>query len=293
MRIVRYEASGRVSWGIVESSDGRTGTVKEMASSPFVGKETTSTIRGLNDVRLLAPCMPSKIFALAHNYGDHLQGKAPPSEPQVFLKVPSSVINPGETIVLPSGQGRVDEEAELVVVMGKRCKAVRRADALDYVLGYTCGNDVSARVWQKTDLNWWRAKSSDTFSPFGPFIVTDIDPSAALITGRINGKEVQRCSSADLIFDVPALIEWISRSVTMEPGDLIFTGTSGEPGRAACRGRGGGGDQRDWRAFKHCGAGLKGSSFSLTFAHKEGGPPHGVPRWAAFIDRPLPSLLAH
>ncbi len=229
MRIVRYEASGRVSWGIVESSDGRTGTVKEMASSPFVGKETTSTIRGLNDVRLLAPCMPSKIFALAHNYGDHLQGKAPPSEPQVFLKVPSSVINPGETIVLPSGQGRVDEEAELVVVMGKRCKAVRRADALDYVLGYTCGNDVSARVWQKTDLNWWRAKSSDTFSPFGPFIVTDIDPSAALITGRINGKEVQRCSSADLIFDIPALIEWISRSVTMEPGDLIFTGTSGSP----------------------------------------------------------------
>ena len=170
---------------------------------------------------------PPRSFALAHNYGDHLQGKAPPSEPQVFLKVPSSVINPGETIVLPSGQGRVDEEAELVVVMGKRCKAVRRADALDYVLGYTCGNDVSARVWQKTDLNWWRAKSSDTFSPFGPFIVTDIDPSAALITGRINGKEVQRCSSADLIFDIPALIEWISRSVTLEPGDLIFTGTSG------------------------------------------------------------------
>jgi 2-keto-4-pentenoate hydratase/2-oxohepta-3-ene-1,7-dioic acid hydratase in catechol pathway len=123
----------------------------------------------------------------------------------------------------------VDEEAELVVVMGKRCKAVRRADALDYVLGYTCGNDVSARVWQKNDLNWWRAKSSDTFSPFGPFIVTNLDPRAALIKGRINGREVQRCSSADLIFDVPALIEWISRSVTLEPGDLIFTGTSGDP----------------------------------------------------------------
>jgi 2-keto-4-pentenoate hydratase/2-oxohepta-3-ene-1,7-dioic acid hydratase in catechol pathway len=229
MRIARYEASGRVSWGIVDSPDGLTGTVKEMASSPFVDRRTTSIVRGLSEVRLLAPCVPSKIFALAHNYGDHLQGKAPPSEPQVFLKVPSSVINPGETIVLPSGQGRVDEEAELVVVMGKRCKAVRRADALDYVLGYTCGNDVSARVWQKNDLNWWRAKSSDTFSPFGPFIVTNLDPRAALIKGRINGREVQRCSSADLIFDVPALIEWISRSVTLEPGDLIFTGTSGDP----------------------------------------------------------------
>ena len=139
------------------------------------------------------------------------------------------MIGPGEPIVLPRGQGRVDEEAELVVVMGRRCRGVGRTEALSHVLGYTCGNDVSARVWQKNDLNWWRAKSSDTFSPLGPIIVTDIDPSAALIVGRINGREVQRCMSADLIFDVPSLIEWISRAVTLEPGDLIFTGTSGEP----------------------------------------------------------------
>ncbi len=229
MRIARYEADGRVSWGLVESADGRTGTVKELATPPFIDFKMTSKAHALDKVRLLAPCVPSKIFALAHNYGDHLQGKAPPAEPQIFLKVPSSVINPGETILLPAGQGRVDEEAELVVVMGKRCKGVGRADALRYVLGYTCGNDVSARVWQKNDLNWWRAKSTDTFSPFGPFIITDLDPSAALITGRINGREVQRCSSANLIFDVPALIEWISRSVTLEPGDLIYTGTSGDP----------------------------------------------------------------
>jgi 2-keto-4-pentenoate hydratase/2-oxohepta-3-ene-1,7-dioic acid hydratase in catechol pathway len=229
MRFARCEADGRVFWGLVESDDGRTGIVRELAGSPFVDLATTSAEHALGEVRVLAPCVPSKIFALAHNYGDHLQGKAPPSEPQVFLKVPSSVINPGETIILPAGQGRVDEEAELVVVMGKRCKGARRAEALQYVLGYTCGNDVSARAWQKKDLNWWRAKSSDTFSPFGPFIVTDMDPRAALITGRINGREVQRCSSANLIFDVPALIEWISRSVTLEPGDLIYTGTSGDP----------------------------------------------------------------
>jgi 2-keto-4-pentenoate hydratase/2-oxohepta-3-ene-1,7-dioic acid hydratase in catechol pathway len=224
MRFVRYEADGRVSWGIAEDA-----VVKELAAPPFAEVKATSTVRALNEVRLLSPCAPSKIFALAHNYGDHLQGKAPPKEPQIFLKVPSSVINPGETILLPQGQGRVDEEAELVVVMGKRCKGARRADALRYVLGYTCGNDVSAREWQKNDLNWWRAKSSDTFSPFGPFIVTDLDPRAARITGRINGREVQRCLSADLIFDVPALIEWISAWVTLEPGDLIFTGTSGDP----------------------------------------------------------------
>jgi 2-keto-4-pentenoate hydratase/2-oxohepta-3-ene-1,7-dioic acid hydratase in catechol pathway len=205
------------------------GTVRELAASPFEGVKTTSAVRSLAEVRLLAPCVPSKIFALAHNYGSHLQGKPGPKAPQVFLKVPSSVISPGETILLPTGQGRVDEEAELVVVMGKRCKGVRRADALHYVLGYTCGNDVSARLWQKNDLNWWRAKSSDTFCPLGPFIVTDVDPSAVSITGRINGQQVQRCSSADLIFDVPTLIEWISTFVTLEPGDLIFTGTSGDP----------------------------------------------------------------
>jgi 2-keto-4-pentenoate hydratase/2-oxohepta-3-ene-1,7-dioic acid hydratase in catechol pathway len=200
-----------------------------MVGDPFGARGTTTDVRPIDSVKLCAPCLPSKIFALAHNYADHLQGKSPPREPQVFLKVPSSVIGPDEPIVLPRGQGRVDEEGELVAVIGRRCRSVRREEALHYVLGYTCGNDVSARVWQKNDLNWWRAKSSDTFSPLGPFLVTGLDPSAALITARINGREVQRCRTSDLIFDVPALIEWISRSVTLEPGDLIFTGTSGEP----------------------------------------------------------------
>jgi 2-keto-4-pentenoate hydratase/2-oxohepta-3-ene-1,7-dioic acid hydratase in catechol pathway len=114
-------------------------------------------------------------------------------------------------------------------VMGRRCRAVRRDQAMGHVFGYTCGNDVSARAWQKADLNWWRAKSSDTFSPIGPFIVTGIDPLAAVIDARINGRQVQRCSPRDLLFDIPTLIEWISASVTLEPGDLIFTGTSGAP----------------------------------------------------------------
>ncbi len=229
MRIARYEVDGRVQWGVVESVEVSGERVRAIKGDPFGARAASADSRPLSSVRLLAPAQPSKIFALAHNYADHLQGKSPPKEPQIFLKVPSSVIGPGDTIRLPRGQGRIDEEGELVVVMGRRCRGVSRAQALDYVLGYTCGNDVSARVWQKNDLNWWRAKSSDTFSPLGPFIITDLEPSSATIAARINGREVQRCVSSDLIFDVPSLIEWISRSITLEPGDLIYTGTSGEP----------------------------------------------------------------
>jgi 2-keto-4-pentenoate hydratase/2-oxohepta-3-ene-1,7-dioic acid hydratase in catechol pathway len=230
MRIARCEADGRILWGLVESVEGSSGDrLRPIMGDPFGSRRTAEDSRPLSSVRILAPVAPPKIFALANNYRDHLHGTAAPNEPQVFLKVPSSVIGPGETIVLPRGQGRVDEEGELVVVMGSRCRAVGRKDALRHVLGYTCGNDVSARAWQKSDLNWWRAKSSDTFSPIGPYIVTDLDPATAVIAARLNGKEVQRSRAADLIFDVPMLIEWISASVTLEPGDLIFTGTSGEP----------------------------------------------------------------
>ncbi len=225
MTYARFEHQGRVSYGIV---DERAGTVRPIDGTPFDGESRPGAPVPLAEVRLLSPCVPSKIFALAHNVRSHLHGKPEPQEPQVFLKVPSAVIAPGETIVLPQGQGRVDEEAEVVVVIGKRCRAVTPARALDFVLGYTCGNDVSARVWQKNDLNWWRAKSSDTFAPIGPWIVTGLDPSSLTVSGHVNGAEVQRCSLRDLIFDVPTLIAWISASVTLELGDLIYTGTSGD-----------------------------------------------------------------
>jgi 2-keto-4-pentenoate hydratase/2-oxohepta-3-ene-1,7-dioic acid hydratase in catechol pathway len=225
MTYARFEHGGRVSFGIVEEKDS---AVRPIDGTPFAGAGKPGAPVPLSSVRLLAPCVPSKIFALAHNVRSHLHGIAEPQEPQVFLKVPSAVISPGETIVLPPAQGRVDEEAELVVVMGKRCRSVDRAAAMDYVLGFTCGNDVSARAWQKRDLNWWRAKSSDTFAPVGPWIVTGIDPSTLTVSGHLNGREVQSCALRDLIFDIPALIAWISASVTLEPGDLIYTGTSGD-----------------------------------------------------------------
>jgi 2-keto-4-pentenoate hydratase/2-oxohepta-3-ene-1,7-dioic acid hydratase in catechol pathway len=226
MKYVRFELGGRIAFGVLEEG---TRYVREIYGTPFGDPGRPGAAHALDGVKLLAPCRPSKIFGLANNYRDHLHGTEPPREPQVFLKVPSAVIDPGETIVLPRDQGRVDEEAELVIVMGKRCRGVSPDQALRYVLGYTCGNDVSARGWQKSDLNWWRAKSSDTFAPIGPWIATDLDATTVSITARINGNEVQRCASRDLIFGIPALISWITRAVTLEPGDLIFTGTSGEP----------------------------------------------------------------
>ncbi len=224
MKYVRFETRGLPAFGRLDGD-----TVVEIDGSPFLSPKETGKRYKLADIRLLAPCRPSKIFAMAGNYVDHL-GSAPiPEEPKPFLKVPSSVIAPHDTILLPRGQNRVDEEAELVVVIGKPCRRVSRREALDYVFGYTCGNDVSARDWQKADLNWWRAKSSDTFTPLGPCLVTDIDASGLNITARINGEIVQRCNTSDLIHDIGTLIEFISASVTLEPEDLIFTGTAGAP----------------------------------------------------------------
>jgi 2-keto-4-pentenoate hydratase/2-oxohepta-3-ene-1,7-dioic acid hydratase in catechol pathway len=228
MRLVRCSSGTAVSYGAVEGDE-----VRALTASPFEGGRPSGNAIPLSSVKLLAPCLPSKIFALAYNLYDHLSQRATPKEPQIFLKVPSSLIGPGDPIVLPRGAGRVDEEAELVVIMGKRCRNVGRKDALGYVFGYTCGNDVSAREWQKNDLNWWRAKSTDTFSPLGPFIVTDLDPANLRITGRLNGKKVQESATSQLIFDIPALIEWISASVTLEPGDAIYTGTPGSPAELA------------------------------------------------------------
>ena len=224
MKFIRYEKESKVYYGIVEND-----TVTEMTTSPFEPYQLKNIQHPLSKIKILPPCEPTKIFALAGNFRNHLGDKRPPQEPKPFLKVTSSVIPTGETIELPKDQPRIEEEAELVVVIGKRCRKVSAEETLQYVLGYTCGNDVSAREWQKNDQNWWRAKSSDTFSPLGPFIATDIDGARLEILARINGTEVQHCNTADMIFDIPYLISFLSRSVTLEPGDLIFTGTSGVP----------------------------------------------------------------
>jgi 2-keto-4-pentenoate hydratase/2-oxohepta-3-ene-1,7-dioic acid hydratase in catechol pathway len=224
MKIVRCLVKDRVLYGVVEED-----VVKELEDTPFSGITYTDNVYPLSGVKLLPPVIPSKILALALNYASHISGSSKPTKPEPFFKTPSCVIGPGESIILPKGAGMVQEEAELVVVIGRRCKSVSRTQAMEYVLGYTCGNDVSAREWQRGDIQWWRAKSSDTFGPIGPYIVTDVDSSQLNIWAQVNGREVQHCNTSELLFDIPTLISFISDVVTLVPGDLIFTGTSGVP----------------------------------------------------------------
>ena len=225
MKFARYESHGQVAYGLIEGE-----TIKEITAPPFEKYQVTSQSHRLSDVRLLAPHMPGKIIAIGLNYKSHLGEREAPKVPEPFFKTPSSVIGPEDPIILPRDSGQVQEEAELVVVMGRRCKGVSGADALSYVLGYTCGNDVSARGWQMGDLQWWRAKSSDTFCPLGPVIETDLDPGNVNLRAKVNGKVVQESNTSDLLHDVPAIIEFVSRVLTLEPGDMVMTGTPGEPG---------------------------------------------------------------
>ncbi len=228
MKYGRFEANGQSAYGIVEGD-----SIREISSAPFEEYSETGAVHRLDAVRLLAPVSrPGKILAMALNYGSHLHGARPPSRPEPFYKTSSSVAGPGDAVVLPPDSRRVDMEAELVAVIGKSAKNVSEVDALDYVLGYTCGNDVSEREWQSgadSDVQWWRAKSSDTFSPIGPYIVTGLDPTDIRIYGRVNGVEGQTCHTSEMIFGVAEAISFISRYSTLEPGDLLFTGTSGAP----------------------------------------------------------------
>jgi 2-keto-4-pentenoate hydratase/2-oxohepta-3-ene-1,7-dioic acid hydratase in catechol pathway len=186
----------------------------------------------LDQVRLLAPCQPSKIVALGKNYAAHAREMAAkgmssevPSEPLIFLKPPSAVIGPGEAIVYPAMSQQVDYEAELVVVIGRRAKSVAQGEARSYVLGYTCGNDVTARDLQKKDGQWTRGKGFDTFCPLGPWIVTNPDPANLHLETRVNGVVRQSGVTSDLIFGVEVLVSHISQIMTLEPGDVIMTGT--------------------------------------------------------------------
>jgi 2-keto-4-pentenoate hydratase/2-oxohepta-3-ene-1,7-dioic acid hydratase in catechol pathway len=173
------------------------------------------------------PVRPSKIVCIGRNYVAHAKelGHDVPVEPLLFLKPPSSLIGPSESIVLPLASARVEHEAELGVVIGRRARNVSREDALSHVFGYTCVCDVTARDLQKKDGQWTRAKGMDTFCPVGPFIETDFDLRSASIRCRVNGEVRQDGSTANMIFDVPMLIAYVSGVMTLEPGDLLLTGT--------------------------------------------------------------------
>lgn len=180
----------------------------------------------LSEVTLLPPCQPSKIVCVGLNYVRHAEElkMSLPDEPILFLKPPSSVLAPEGRIVLPQSSKQVDFEGEMAVVIGKRCRNIKADEADGHILGYTCFNDVTARDLQKKDGQWTRAKSFDTFAPFGPWI-GKIDPSNAEIRTRINGRTMQSSNTSDLIFSVPRLVQFISSVMTLEPGDVIATGT--------------------------------------------------------------------
>jgi 2-keto-4-pentenoate hydratase/2-oxohepta-3-ene-1,7-dioic acid hydratase in catechol pathway len=182
----------------------------------------------LQQVRLLAPCLPSKIVAVGLNYRDHAEemGLAIPEEPILFLKPSTSVIGPGDTIVLPPQSARVDYEAELAIVISKTAKNVPRGQAKEHILGYTCLNDVTARDLQSKDGQWTRAKSFDTFCPIGPWIETEIDGSDLKIELLLNGMSKQQSRTSNLIFSAAELVEFISAVMTLHPGDVIATGTT-------------------------------------------------------------------
>ena len=229
MKYARYEAHGETAYGVVEGD-----SVKQLTASPLEDHEVTDHEHGLSEVRLLAPIVPGKIVAIGLNYKSHLGDRVPPSVPEPFFKTQSALIGPDEPIVIPREaieEGvNIQPEAEFSLVIGKRCKRASADDALDYILGYTCGNDVSARNWQRNDLQWWRAKSSDTFAPVGPYIETDLDPGNVRLIGRINGEVVQEQLTSDLLYGIPRIIEFVSSVLTLEPGDVIMTGTPGAPG---------------------------------------------------------------
>ena len=222
MKFVRFQHENAIAYGLVENE-----TIRRIEGDPFSGYTPTGEEFPLKQVRLLAPCEPSKIVAVGVNYPDHAAEfkKELPKEPLLFLKPSTAVLDPFEAIRLPARSHRVDYEAELAVVIKKRAAGIAEAEAADFILGYTCFNDVTARDLQKLDGQWTRAKGFDTFAPLGPWIVTDINPDNLKIESYLNGERRQSASTAQLIFKVPALVSFISQVMTLLPGDVIATGT--------------------------------------------------------------------
>ena len=261
-RFVRFESGGEAAYGIVEEN-----RIRKISGNLFGQWDKTDTTYNIRDVKILVPTRPTQVFAMAGNYTSHLgntgvttikvttvttivtdadtnettsdststtetrvSGEVPQKfrTPQPFYKSPSCLIAEGENIVIPAEAEIVHYEAELVVVIGKKARNVPKNEAMNYVLGVTCGNDISARLWQRGDVQWWRAKGADTFGPCGPFIVSGLDYGNLRMQLRLNGEGKQDTNTSQLIHDIPSTVSFISRHVTLHPGDLIFTGTPGK-----------------------------------------------------------------
>lgn len=220
---IRFRIHGRVAYGLLKDE-----TVHELKGSLFDRSTEIEKTYALAAVELLVPCEPTKVLAVALNYSSHLGDRPKPKNPEIFFKAPSAVIEPGSSIVIPPGTNRCDYEGELVVVIGKKAKNISVKEAPGYIFGVTCGNDVSARDWQENDIQWWRAKGSDTFAPLGPAIAQGLNYNNLLLTTRLNGEVRQRQRTSDLFFSVHEIVSFVSKFVTLYPGDVIYTGTPGK-----------------------------------------------------------------
>ena len=221
-KYVRYSSGGKTSYGMLDGN-----TVRELAGDLFASPKPTGKTLKLDQVKLLAPVTPGKVLAVGLNYQTHLGERPAAQYPGLFAKLPSAIIATDENIVYPADAENLHYEGEMVVVIGKRVKNVSVAEAPQYVFGVTTGDDVSERNWQKNDLQWFRAKASDTFGPLGPIIARGINYNDLLLQTRLNGEVVQSQRTKDLIFDVATVVSYISRYVTLDPGDVIYTGTPG------------------------------------------------------------------
>ncbi len=222
MKIARYLHKGHIRFGLLED-----GLLRELERTPFTGIKETGRTCCLEEVELLPPVFPQKIIAVGLNYRDHAEelGMPLPEEPVLFMKPPSALLAHGGVIIYPAMSRRVDYEAELALICGKECRDVAPREAESCILGYTCGNDVTARDLQARDGQWTRAKSFDTFCPLGPFIETEADPLELTVELRLNGEVRQSSPASNMIFSPAELISFASRIMTLYPGDVIMTGT--------------------------------------------------------------------
>lgn len=224
MRIARFSLNGEPKFGIVDGPE-----LVVLNGHPLVaGYDTTGERVPIKEVKLLAPTIPSKVVCVGLNYADHvaeIKDATSAAEPTLFLKPSSSIVGPGDAIVLPAQSEKVDLEVELTIVMGQIAKNVNEKDALNYVWGFTIANDVTARDLQFSDQQWARAKSFDSFCPIGPWIETEFVPDGQELSSRINGETKQASTIDHMLHNVPKLISYISHNMTLLPGDVILTGT--------------------------------------------------------------------
>ncbi|MDA0196998.1 MAG: fumarylacetoacetate hydrolase family protein [Bacteroidetes bacterium] len=219
---VRYSYDGKESYGVLKGE-----SIEELRGDLFSSPQKTGRTLKLSKVKLLPPCNPSKVLAVGLNYKSHIGNRPIPDHLGLFSKYPTCIIAHEEDILMPSDATDLHYEGELVIVIGKKAQKVSISEASDYIFGVTVGNDVSERNWQQIDLQWFRAKASDTFGPIGPTIAQGLNYNDLLLQTRLNGELVQSERTKDLIYSVEEIVSYISKYVTLLPGDVIFTGTPG------------------------------------------------------------------